>query len=354
METLIGRLNHVAYLMDMLRHFMSRFHMALHRTTLHRFTFLRLCEKEDLKLMLYFLQIAALNGVSMNNLYFRKPTHIYRSDASLHGIGGYSILSGKAWRFHLPINCRLRTTLNSLEFIACLVAIWIDYLHGDICSESCIPSQTDSTSAAGWLKKSNFTDSTEEVVQLYTSIVLDASSCFYSQWFPGKDNEVSYACSRDFHLSDNELKNLILTSVPHQVPFGFKIYRIPDEIASWLTCTLLKQPQTTQWNQPQIQSKLSLGVDTNSISTRSQLNLTTTLITSPNFNASKSSEHLHKQSKKADLILENLLYSNQTLVEPPSIAWHRPSAWQIYLTHVLTKMENLHLFYKGNIEDTRS
>ncbi len=183
----------------------------------------------------------------MNNLSFRKPNHIYRSDASLHGIGGYSILSGKAWRFHLPVNCRLRTTLNSLEFIACLVAIWIDHLHGDICSESCILSQADSTSAASWLKKSNFTDSREERVQFYTarklaSIFLDASSCLYSQCFPGKDNEVSYACSRDFHLSDNKLTNLILTSVPHQVPFGFKIYQLPDEIASWLTCTLMKQP----------------------------------------------------------------------------------------------------------------
>jgi hypothetical protein len=62
--------------------------MALQHTTIHRFTILRSCEKEDLKLMLYFLQIAALKGVSMNNLSFQKPTHVYCSDASIHGIGG--------------------------------------------------------------------------------------------------------------------------------------------------------------------------------------------------------------------------------------------------------------------------
>jgi hypothetical protein len=57
--------------------------------------------------MLHFLEKATLKGVSMNNLSYRKLTHIYHSDASLHDIGGYDILSGKAWRFKLPIDCRL-------------------------------------------------------------------------------------------------------------------------------------------------------------------------------------------------------------------------------------------------------
>jgi hypothetical protein len=185
METLIGRLNHVAYLMDMLRHFMSRLRMALQRTQKHRFTYLKTCEKADLGLMLHFLHKATLKGVSLNNLSYRKATHIFRSDASLHGIGGYNIISGKAWRFQLPINCRLRTSLNSLEFIAALVTIWMNYLHGDITSESCILSQTDSTSATGWLKKSNFTDANNQIVQLTTArkiayIILDLDSCLYS------------------------------------------------------------------------------------------------------------------------------------------------------------------------------
>ncbi len=97
METLIARLNHVAYLMDMLRHFMSRLWMALHRTQLHKFTFLKSSKKDDLDFMLYFLKIAASKGVSLNSLSFRNPTHIYHSDASLYGIGGYNIiLSGTA------------------------------------------------------------------------------------------------------------------------------------------------------------------------------------------------------------------------------------------------------------------
>jgi len=142
----------------MLCHFLSQIRMALQRTTIHRFTCLRSCEKDDLRLMLFFLEKVHSKGVSMNNFSYRKLTHIYRSDASLHGIGGYNIISGKAWRFKIPRDCRLRTSLNSLEFIATLTTIWMDFLNDGLPSESCLLSQTDSTSAAGWLKKSNFSD----------------------------------------------------------------------------------------------------------------------------------------------------------------------------------------------------
>jgi len=104
MESLIGRLDHVAFLMDMLRHFMSRLRNALQRTIKTRFTTLSLSEMEDLKLMDKFLIIASSLGVSLNLLTFRKPTHLYRSDASLHGLGGYNIVTGLAWRIELPVH----------------------------------------------------------------------------------------------------------------------------------------------------------------------------------------------------------------------------------------------------------
>jgi hypothetical protein len=71
----------------------------------------------------------ASDGISINNIVYRKPTEIYRSDASEFGIGGYTIVSGEAWRFELPVDCRLRTSLNSLEFIACLITIWVEILN---------------------------------------------------------------------------------------------------------------------------------------------------------------------------------------------------------------------------------
>jgi hypothetical protein len=83
--------------------------------------------------------------------------------------------------------------LNSLEYIAALVTIWIDFINNNIESKSCLLSQTDSTSAAGWLKKSNFSKE-NEAVQFTTShklasIILDTESCLFSQWFPEKRME---------------------------------------------------------------------------------------------------------------------------------------------------------------------
>jgi hypothetical protein len=55
-------------------------------------------------------------GISIINVVFRRPEKIYRSDASKFGLGGYNLITGSDWRFELPVNCRLRTSLNSLEF----------------------------------------------------------------------------------------------------------------------------------------------------------------------------------------------------------------------------------------------
>jgi hypothetical protein len=45
----------------------------------------------------------ANKSITLNNITFRKPTMILRSDASEFGLGGNNIISGKVWRFKLPI-----------------------------------------------------------------------------------------------------------------------------------------------------------------------------------------------------------------------------------------------------------
>jgi hypothetical protein len=137
----------------------------------------------------------AKKGISMNTLVFRKPTMVLRSDASEFGIGGYNLTTGKAWRYKLPVSLRLQTTLNSLEFIACVITIWIESLDNSIEEESCILSQTDSSSANGWLRKSNFSDTDDEIVQMTTAhhlayLLLSCKSCLYSQWFAGDSPEI--------------------------------------------------------------------------------------------------------------------------------------------------------------------
>jgi hypothetical protein len=138
LEILVGRLNHCATILPAMHHFLGRLQQAMFRSKSSNWTCLRLSEKSDLHLLSSFLDYAH-DGISMNTIVFRHPTHIYSSDASEFGLGGYSLISGKAWRFKLPIDCRLRTSLNSLEFLSCMITIWID-MSDDIDEESCILS----------------------------------------------------------------------------------------------------------------------------------------------------------------------------------------------------------------------
>jgi hypothetical protein len=353
LEQMIGRLNHVACIMEMLRHFLGRLYKALYRAKKRGFTRLTPPEKEDLTIFQQFIQHASHKGISMNNLVYRKPTHTIRSDSSLFGLGGYNTITGEAWRIELPLDCRLRTSLNSLEFLAAMISIWIENYNNNIPTESCILSQTDSTSAAGWLKKSNFCDLTDEVVQLYTarklaSIMIDSDSCLYSQWFKGEENIIADALSRDFHLPDAELTFLIVHSLPHQVPPGFKITTVPPEIYSWLTCLLRNQPSTQQWSQEPIRSKLWLGQGIAPTSNPLGLEMITTLNNSANLKNTESLQHLQMQSDQTASTPEKRSQTNLNIVNPPSVAWHRPTDWLATKTQPLMQIENLHSFYNDS------
>jgi hypothetical protein len=95
LEVLVGRLDHTATIIPMLHHFLSRIRHALIRSSKHGWTCLSITEKTDLHLMTSFLDMAKWE-FSINNIVYRKPTKIYRSDASEFGLGGYNIISGSA------------------------------------------------------------------------------------------------------------------------------------------------------------------------------------------------------------------------------------------------------------------
>jgi hypothetical protein len=95
LESTIGRLNHVAVIIPMLRHFLGRLRHAFFRSSQHKWTRFRMCEDADLHICLKMLDDATL-GIPINNIVFRKPNIFYRSDASEFGIGGYNLISGRA------------------------------------------------------------------------------------------------------------------------------------------------------------------------------------------------------------------------------------------------------------------
>jgi hypothetical protein len=118
----------------------------------------------DLRLFLVFLN-QAHDGMSMNLLTYRTPDHHHhhRTDACNKGIGGYNMDTDKAWRWALPQDLWGKFTLKSLEFIASFISFWIGILDGTIHPGDCVLSETNSTSAQGWLYKSNVDDSDQEI-----------------------------------------------------------------------------------------------------------------------------------------------------------------------------------------------
>jgi hypothetical protein len=105
------------------------------------------------------LLLTAGNGIDMNNLVFRNPTHVSQVDACKHGIVGYSLVTGQAWRFEIPLDLRLWTSLNSLEHLASFVQLAFEAAVTGLPPHSVILAGTDSTTAAGWLHQSSFDDS---------------------------------------------------------------------------------------------------------------------------------------------------------------------------------------------------
>jgi hypothetical protein len=78
--------------------------------------------------MLCFLDIAK-NGIDMNLIAFRCPTHIYWSDSCPFGLGGYSD-EGFAWRFEISEELRFRASNNLFEYVASIISPWVNMLAG--------------------------------------------------------------------------------------------------------------------------------------------------------------------------------------------------------------------------------
>ena len=176
----------------------------------------------------------------MNLLTYRQPSHLFRSDACEHGLGGYSA-DGLAWRWPLPNHLLSRAHINLLEFLASIICIWLDILRGNVPPQSCILSMGDSTTATGWLHKSNFQEDDEDDVETTTKLVAarhlatliqNAQACLYAQWFQGEENDISDSLSRDLHISPSALRDLLLSKFPSQVPNNFRIVDLPSAIVS--------------------------------------------------------------------------------------------------------------------------
>ncbi len=208
----------------------------------------------------------AHKGVDMNLLAFRAPDRVYHSDSGPAGLGGYSN-QGHAWRFQIPANLQCWGTDNLLEYLAAIITPWIDLLNGRLKSGDCTLSMIDSTTAEGWMQKSNFEKSGKDPIQVsvcadaarhHAKLFMDANIKGYSQWFAGKLNNVTNTLSWDWHSNKKELTSILCLHFPQQMPMHFKISPLPSKISSWLILLLQRLPANKQLREEHTTTNLAL------------------------------------------------------------------------------------------------
>ena len=202
---MIGRLGRLGMVIPFVYHFLSRLIEWHHRLKNNHYpTAMSIECWLDLGLMLQFLD-KAQKAIDMNIISYRHPTHVYHSDLCPFGLGGY-LDEGFAWRYALPPQLRFRASNNLLEFMALIISPWIDMLAGRLTSGDCALSMTDSTTSAGWIRKTNFKEDGDnvnpikatvciEIARHHAALFINANIKEYSQWFEGKKNPVADALS---------------------------------------------------------------------------------------------------------------------------------------------------------------
>jgi hypothetical protein len=209
---------------------------------------------------------------------------------------------------------------------------------------------TDSTTSEGWLRKSNFREDDNmiqaqariQVAREHASRYMNLGIRDYSQWFPGKDNIIADALSREIHLTDTQLISLLRTSVPKQVPSNFNIVPLPNEIVSWLTSLLLKLPVQEQFNEEHTLTMLDHGDDGQTTWHPSVSETISSSNLSTQSNAPTSLELSESQYEKADSLREKMqtpwLLAQSKV---PSVTWQRPSSETVCETQLSTTKETL-------------
>ena len=155
----------------------------------------------------------------MNLLVFRSPDLVFIGDASKHGMGGFNS-KGRAWRFTIPKELHGRAHINFLEFLTQVIGIWLAIEEGRVGALDCILAMGDSTTALGWIRRSNFRENDkddndwrvkQQVAEKLAELVLESNTLLYKQWFQAADNVVADSLSRDAYYLTPHAHTLFLS-----------------------------------------------------------------------------------------------------------------------------------------------
>ena len=361
MESLEGRFQNVATVIPLVGHFLNHVRAATRRAVQFGRTRLSTLEREQYIFWLSLLE-RARDGVSMNTVIPQEPTCAYRNDACEHGLGGFSLKTGRAWRFSIPPHLRGKRSINFLEFLAAIVSIMLGIVEGEIRRHDNVLSATDNRSTQGWIPHSNFDATGDQAAHAAAAqwlatmgIINDVD--YSSIWFMGLLNWVADPLSREQMLSDEELTARLLAKFPEQVPSTFKISPLPDIISSAIFYLLqtekpvmLLLPTLTVVPTPH-------GADGSSSSSCAASDQRTHSSTaSQPTTGSDSSWPSPKPFETASSAnpLKDMTSWLRVHAKPPSIMWARPSPQPADLTQDMTAAATLSLFYSDCSGDTRT
>ena len=170
----------------------------------------------------------------------------------------------------------------------------------------------------------------------------------FSQWFKGKENDVSDSLSRDHHIDDDTLTNLLHLHYPEQVPGQLKIVPLPKEIASWLTSVLQRLSVKKQLQEKHTTTNIEHLKDGELTLPPSESKTTSSSQNLPDTKETSLLERLPWLCGRDDFRDELMTPWLRAQSEIPSHLWVRPSGRTDTQTRPLTKIDSLACFYKDN------
>ena len=183
--------------------------------------------------------------------------------------------------------------------------------------------------------------------------MINSKYCLYSQWFKGKQNEVSDSLSHNHHLSDTYLTFLITSAFPLQLLNMLLIKPLLSKIISWLTLLLQKQTEKNMQS-PKRPQRSSLGHGIATLNTVTQLESVTSFLATcwEKINNITSRVVSYKQCEKQGSVMSNSV----NWPNPPSTllwtTWLRPFGLMASLIQDMTKIENWLTFFNANSKST--
>ena len=243
LESMIGKLNDIAFIVPEGRFFLNRLryqHKVSPRGRGHQY--FDSMEKDDLKLWMTIVHNLSEGNIgrSTNSLLKTIALILTISDASQHGLGGLIIINGIAfaWRFELPHYLLGIFSINLLEFIVtywCIRAI-CKFITGEK-----ILAISDSMNSLAWLDLNKHNPHLQPMHNIVARAVgkdlLQTDNSIMRGHIDGYKNKIIDSFSRDTNIPFDKLIQLLQChkEMAGMLPEHTEIFEENgEEISSWL------------------------------------------------------------------------------------------------------------------------